>query len=198
MILKVKLFLSAACCILIFSNCFNSSSKKETTKVISDEEYLEQGQKIAMMTFSTLSSNLQKAMKEGGVSHAVKYCNIAASPLVDSLEQVYQATIKRTSLKIRNPKNQANQDERKQLESYQQKHDSGTTLKPVLQKSGDNITFYAPIHLMELCGKCHGTIGEKLSPEDYLTVQELYPSDNAINYKTGDLRGMWSISFRGK
>ena len=187
-----------SCCILLFANCFDSPTKKQSNKEVSDTAYIEQGQKIAMTTFATLSSNLQKAMKEGGVSEAVKYCNLAASPLVDSLEQIYHAEIKRTSLKTRNPDNDPTEGERIQLEEYQQQVDAGKGLKPIVQKTSSQTVFYAPISLMPLCEKCHGKLGEQLKIKDFETIQELYPSDKAINYKSGDLRGMWSISFHEK
>lgn len=150
-----------------------------------------------MATFTTLSSNLQKAMKAGGVPNAVKYCNIAASPLVDSLEQLYQVSIKRTSLKVRNPNNQPTEQERQQLQSYQEQFGAGKELKPVIHKIANQTAFYAPIHVMPLCQKCHGKVGEQLMEKDYELIRELYPSDRAINYKSGDLRGMWRITFRG-
>ncbi|MFK8101564.1 MAG: DUF3365 domain-containing protein [Saprospiraceae bacterium] len=188
-------FIVVACCILLFSNCFDPAPSKNTTKETAVSIYIEQGQKIARMTFATLSSNLQKAMKEGGVSNAIKYCNIAASPLVDSLTQLHKVGIKRTSLKIRNPNNRPTEKERAQLLDYQQQFDAGQALKPIVQKKNNQIAFYAPIHVMPLCGKCHGQLEKELVEKDYETIQELYPLDKAINYNSGDLRGMWSITF---
>jgi len=51
---------------------------------------------------------------------------------------------------------------------------------------------------MPLCEKCHGKIGSTLKEADYASIKSLYPEDMAIGYKTGDLRGMWSISFLEK
>lgn len=194
----MKYFIAVGLTILLLSNCSDTSSKKELQSETSESSYLEEGQTIANATFVRLSGNLQKAMKEGGVSNAVKYCNMAASPLVDSLEQLYKVKIKRTSLKVRNQKNIPNKNESKQLQVYQKDFESGADLKPVVQEFADQINFYAPIHVMPLCKKCHGKIGEDILEEDYATIQELYPSDKAINYDSGDLRGMWSITFSGK
>lgn len=191
----MKYLIVVACCILLFSNCFDTATDKQVAKENSENTYLEQGQKIARMTFATLSSNLQKAMKAGGVSNAVAYCNLAAAPLVDSLAQIYNVSIKRTALKVRNPNNQPTEQERQQLQSYHKQFDAGKQLKPVVQKLANQIAFYAPIHVMPLCQKCHGTLGEELLEQDYETIQRLYPLDRAINYSSGDLRGMWSIVF---
>ena len=134
-------------------------------------------------------------MQEGGVPNAVKYCNIAASPLVDSLEQIHNVKIKRTSLKVRSNNNQPTAQEKQQLQKYQEAFDNGQALKPIVNEIASQATFYAPIHVMPLCQKCHGTVGEELLKDNYELIQSLYPSDSAINYKSGDLRGMWSITF---
>lgn len=191
----MKYFFITACCIFLLSNCFDTTTNQQTEIEPTPDTYIEQGQKIAMATFTTLSSNLQKAMNEGGVLNAVEYCNIAASPLVDSLEQVHNVKIKRTSLKVRNPNNQPTKQERQQLQNYQKEFDAGKELTPQIHKLAPTTTFYAPIHVMPLCQKCHGKLGGQLIQKDYELIQSLYPSDRAINYKSGDLRGMWSITF---
>jgi hypothetical protein len=181
--------------ILLMSSCSENATSQNETTVDIDDAYIAKGKTIAASTFSILGSNLQKAMKEGGVQNAVKYCNLAASPLVDSLMQVHQASIKRTSLKTRNPKNQPTKEERIQLEKYQKQYETGAVLKTVSQKSNKRITFYAPIYVMELCQKCHGKIDESLKKEDFAFIRDIYPTDEATNYSAGDLRGMWSITF---
>ena len=44
-----------------------------------------------------------------------------------------------------------------------------------------------------LCLKCHGQISNGLDSSAYEVIQQRYPSDRAIGYSLGDLRGMWSI-----
>jgi len=182
-------------CILLLANCFETNTQKSTSMSITDEAYIEQGKKIAAATFSTLGRNLQAAMKEGGVSNAVKYCNLTASPLVDSLEQVYKVEIKRTSTKLRNPQNKANKSEMEQLIAYENQIKAGEKLGPILHDVNNHKVFHSPIHVMPLCEKCHGKKGETLNATDYTTIKELYPEDMAIGYTNGDLRGMWSITF---
>lgn len=194
----MKYFFLVACAVILFSNCFDPPSKKPQKAKDSQIDFLAEGKKIASLTFLTLSSNLKKAMEEGGVSKAVQYCNLAATPLVDSLEQEYGVEIKRTSLKVRNPTNTPTKDEEKQLLTYQEEKDAGQELKPVLIEKENRRLFHAPIVLMDLCQKCHGTVGEDILSEDYATIQALYPSDQAIGYKSGELRGMWSIAFAKK
>ena len=95
---------------------------------------------------------------------------------------------------MRNPDNLPTDEERRQLQSYQQDFDAGNELNPVVNHADGNTSFYAPIYVAPLRQKCHGELGGELVEEDYNTILNLYPSDRAINYYAGDLRGMWSIS----
>lgn len=160
------------------------------------EKYREQGNEIVARTFSTLSSNLQKAMKEGGVTYALEFCNVQAYPLTDSIADLHNVSIKRTSHKVRNPDNKPNDEERQMLDEFL------TTLKnhgeypePEVHKSGNKIHFYAPITLAPQCTSCHGKVGEQISEENYDVIKELYPDDEATGFKPGEIRGMWSLTF---
>lgn len=184
---------------ILSAGCASSGSDEETAAELTEEQkeaYLQQGKAIATATFAELSGQLQVAMKEGGVPHAVRYCNTVAYPLVDSLSEVHNADIRRTSLLIRNPKDAPTTREREQLEAYASAKKAGDPLQPVVKAvSAEEIAFYAPISMQPLCLKCHGQLGETLAEEDYAVIKEKYPSDEAIGYQAGDLRGMWSITF---
>lgn len=172
--------------------------KNEEAPILTDEEkkmYLKHGSNIAGAAFVALSMNLKEALNEGGVQNAISYCNLAASPLIDSLQYQYDAEIKRTSLKIRNPENKPNSKELEQLEKYKELVESNMNLAQQVIKDDNKIHFYAPIYTMPLCGNCHGKLGESLTIEDNELIKELYPNDQAIGYETGVWRGMWSITF---
>lgn len=159
--------------------------------------YIEKGKAIAGATFAALSGNLQAAMQEGGVSNAISYCNVQAYPLTDSLSQQHQATIRRTTLKPRNPKNAPDAAERAELEVYAQSVSKGEALGPNVELIDEQtVAFYAPIKMNAFCLQCHGKLGETLAEENYAAIKEHYPNDAAIGYMDGDLRGMWSIRFR--
>lgn len=197
--MKYTIFLALLVNVLLFSACENSNTPPKSTDQgqINHDVILGKGQQIAAATFKTLSGNLQKAMKEGGVSNAVKYCNLAAMPLVDSLSKVHDADIRRTSLKVRNPKNQPTPAELAQLQAYEKQSQAGEKLTTVVKEiDAHTVAYYAPISIMPLCEKCHGEIGNTLLEKDYEVVQKLYPEDKAIGYMSGDLRGMWSITFK--
>ncbi len=193
--LSALLLLTAAC-----TNQGSSGSGQESEPVLTEQQkqaYLEKGQDISMATFSALSSQLASALRESGVEGAVEYCNLVAYPLVDSLSAVHDATIRRTSFKVRNPKDAPTAQERAVLEEYHAREAAGQSPEArVVKLNGKQIAYYAPIRIQPLCLQCHGKLGESLKEEDYAIIKELYPKDEAIGYENGDLRGMWSITFR--
>lgn len=161
--------------------------------------FLQEGQKIAAISFGVLGGRLQNALAEGDVPYAIQYCNLAAMPIMDSLSQAHNVSIKRTSLKPRNSKNAPTVEERSTLELFEKQLQKGNKLTPITKPFGkSDQVFYAPIFVNDLCLKCHGERGTTLSEENYAHILDKYPNDKAVDYKVGDLRGMWSITFYSK
>ncbi|MCF8246945.1 MAG: DUF3365 domain-containing protein [Saprospiraceae bacterium] len=182
--------------VLFLAQC--TSDKSGGQQLTPDEEkaYLEKGKAIAESTFAALSGKLATAMEEGGVEGAVQYCNLAAMPLVDSLSKANNATIRRTSQKPRNPLDAPSEWEAEILAGFQQSTAKGEKAMPRLKILDNNkVAFAAPIILQPLCMKCHGTVGTDIAEADYAIIKKLYPKDEAVGYKPGELRGMWSIVF---
>ena len=161
---------------------------------------LDLGQQIANVSQKTLAANLKSAITTKGASEAIQFCNVAAMPLVDSLSLQYQATIRRVSFRVRNPKNQPDSLENEILEAYQDNLEKMLPLQPNVQQMDDRTLLYTqPILLNNpLCLQCHGQVGSEIKKEDYDLLKKLYPQDSAINHQTGDLRGMWSIKLSKK
>ncbi|MCP3928451.1 MAG: DUF3365 domain-containing protein [Bacteroidetes bacterium] len=170
----------------------------ETSQNLSEEEtasYLKKGQSIASGTFTVLSGKLQSALKENGVQGALEYCKLTAFPIVDSLSEAHNAEIRRTSLKVRNPQDAPDEIEKTILDKFHKMELKGESIKPIVQREGENVAFYAPIRILPLCTQCHGEVGEGLTQENNNFIQSLYPEDKAIGYAENDLRGIWSIRF---
>lgn len=183
-------------------SCDNSSNesqtKKSDTSTLSQEEmemYLTKGKTIAKEAFLTLSSNLKTKMNEGGVVNAVEYCNMAAYPLTDSIAKANNATLRRVSVKNRNSMNTPDEVEMGVIDGYKELMAADEKLKPVIINEDGNVRFMAPILLKPACLSCHGTPEKHISTSDLAFIRDLYPNDEAINFSTGDLRGIWSITF---
>ncbi len=189
---------------LLFAGFACESAPKEeaeqsTTEQLTEaerSEYIDKGKQITQATFAELSGQLSQAIEEGGVPNAIKYCNVVAYPLVDSLSQVHDAVIRRTSLKVRNPKDAPTEAEKVMLQTYHERAGAGEEPKPhVKQLEEGRIAFYAPIKIQPLCLNCHGKVGKDVKQEHYDLIKQLYPEDEATGYELGELRGMWSITF---
>ncbi|MBK8705186.1 MAG: DUF3365 domain-containing protein [Saprospiraceae bacterium] len=121
---------------------------------------------------------------------------MTALPLLDSLSKANNATIRRTSLKVRNTANAPTPWEKEILMQYEAQAQQNAALQPIVKALNDNeVAFAAPITVLPLCMKCHGKPGETMNTADHEAIKKTYPADQAIGYAEGDLRGMWSIVF---
>lgn len=159
---------------------------------------IQRGRSIVAETFSLLSSNLQSAIQSGGVSNALPFCSLAASPLTAGMAEKHGVTLRRVTHKARNPSGKADATELAILNSFETALAAGNSTNPppplATNLAAGQATFFAPIVLNnELCLKCHGEPGTDIAPEDVAVIRELYPADEATGFKLGQLRGAWRI-----
>lgn len=177
--------------LLFFASCQEGLSTKEK------ENYTAKGKEIAQATFKRMAGEVEKNMKEGGVSQAAPFCNAHASDLTVEMEEKYNVTIKRTSQKLRNEANAPTEEELLVLKQFETSINDGIALKPNVTLDEKGLPhFYAPILLKDKCVACHGVLGETMKHETDSIIKVLYPNDKAVGFKEGDLRGMWSITFK--
>lgn len=182
--------------ILVFASLFTIAACNNTPKTAAWDAtpYRERGLEIASITQTTMSTQLKKALEEGGVPNAVQYCNLAAYPIADSLSKIHNATIRRVTDKPRNLNSAMTAHEQEIFNQFKSQWKDNQQVAPIIEQlQNSEVAFYAPIGIQALCTKCHGRLGETLTPGNYAAIQKLYPEDQAIGYAEGDLRGMWSI-----
>jgi len=185
---KIALILVA---LFILSSCSKSLSKKEV------EKYTIQGKEIAQATAKKLGGSLVEKMKDGGVKEAVPFCNTKAISLTDEMANKFDVTIKRTSHLLRNENNKPNDEEVVVINNYRDLIENGKKLKPVVELDNNgNPHFYAPIILQKKCLACHGEVGIDVTKKSDSIIESHYPKDLATGFKEGDLRGIWSITFK--
>jgi len=187
--LLITLFIAISC------NQQSSSNKSISFELTNEKETLEMGNELSALTFKKMSTVLKSKMKAGGVHEAVFYCNKKAFPLLDSISSANGVSIKRVSFKYRSPANQPDSLETIVLNNYQLAIDNKQEIAPLVYSNSSTNRYFSPIKTKALCLSCHGTPGENMAESDYAVIKENYPDDKAINYKTDDLRGMWSIAF---
>lgn len=159
---------------------------------------LKEGRQLADTAQAALLNRLQTIIAERGITEAVEYCSTAALPLLDSVASE-GVNIRRTSLRIRNPKDAPDTLEYQLLDAYAYSAENQQQLNDNLQPLGDTAYLYTkPIMMASpLCLNCHGTENE-IAAETRQRLMELYPKDEATGYALGDFRGMWSIKIPKK
>jgi hypothetical protein len=159
---------------------------------------VQRGKAIAAETFGLLSSNLQTALQSGGVSNALPFCALTASPLTTGIAAKHGVTLKRVTHQARNPAAKASATELAVLQSFASALTASTNPPPPFATNliAGQATFFAPIVIAnELCLKCHGEPGKDISAENLAIIQQHYPQDEATGFKLGQLRGAWRIDF---
>ncbi|EPR69667.1 Tll0287-like domain-containing protein [Cyclobacterium qasimii] len=165
------------------------------------EHAMEWGNEISMEAQKALMGVLQKAIQENGPENAVGFCNIEALEITKKVADKYNVNIRRVSVKNRNSKNSPNEKEKELLGAYAYNQDNGLENPPNIQKleDGQVLLYTKAITIPNgLCLNCHGAPGTDIKESTLEKIQSLYPEDKAINYKVGDLRGMWSIALPKK
>lgn len=183
--------------LIVLIACVEQKKSESFTDQQLKDAVLAEGNRIAAIAQKTLGGQLKKAMGEGGPQYAVQFCNTAAFPILDTLTAGLDVKIKRASLRLRNPEDAPDDNERKILEQYQQSLDRQSELQPHVEfPNKRQILFAKPILLNNpLCLNCHGAVGTEVNDATHALIKSLYPEDNAVNHKIGDLRGIWSITF---
>jgi hypothetical protein len=158
---------------------------------------LERGRAIAGQAFALLSTNLARALAEGGLTNALPYCSARAYPLTEQVAATNRVRLRRLTHKPRNPTNAPAAGELAVLRGFQLALGRGETPAPVVRATASNtVVFYSPIVITNpLCLQCHGVPGRDLSPATLALLQTLYPQDQATGFQLGDLRGAWRVEF---
>ena len=179
---------------------FHSQEIKKVLEADIISAGLDRGNTIANKVQQILGMTLKTKIEDEGIEAALKYCNLNAYPIVDSLSIAYAAQIRRVSQKNRNPRNYPDSVETVFLEAYQYSIDQGGQVSENIQEIDDDYLLYTrPILIGDpLCLKCHGELQVDITTGTEKLIKELYPDDRATGFRIGKLRGMWSIRLEKK
>jgi hypothetical protein len=174
---------SALAALLLLSSC--GDSQKPTASVPDDAAVAEIGVSVAKSLMESLGGQLKAALEAGGPVAAIEVCRSVALPLTaaaaDSREGV---SVRRTTLKPRNPANAPDETDREVLEAMA----AAETPQPAIRREGAAARYYQPLVVQETCLKCHGE-PTSFPAELRETLALRYPDDAATGYALGDLRG---------
>lgn len=151
----------------------------------------------AIKDFQTqLKTALLSAMKAGGPVEAIAVCKDVAPTIAQQISQQYNLDIRRTSLKVRNPDNQADAWETAILKLLQTRLEAGEPFQKlvfsehVTDSTGTQWRMLKAIPTSKVCLTCHGS---KIAKPVQAKLNELYPDDQATGFKLGDIRGAFSV-----
>lgn len=187
--MKPYTLLAAGCALTLIG-----ALQAETT----EDANVAEAKSIVMEFFNTLMGELQTAIKDGGQSGAVIVCNARAPLIAAELSQQTGWDVGRTSLKLRNPSQNAPDDwEKAVLLEFEQRKSDGEDVKTMayaetIEADGEKtFRFMKAIPIANECIGCHGT---DIEPEVASAIAIAYPDDQATGYALGDVRGAFTLS----
>jgi hypothetical protein len=143
-----------------------------------------------------MRNKLAESMLKNGPAGAIDVCAKDVPIILYRIEQELGVSIKRTSLKVRNPRNAPDPVEKELLESLAASRNAEASLPPGVTPFPNNRQrFFKTITIEQTCLKCHGepaAMHERVRRK----IAETYPGDRATGYKVGDLRGIISVTVK--
>ncbi len=163
-----------------------------------EQQQFEKEAQAAIKEFaSSLKTALLSAMQDGGPVEAVAVCNLIAPTLAAEMTKKHGLDISRTSLKIRNPQNEADEWETSVLQQFETRLKSGEAIQSltfsekVKTDTGQQWRMMKAIPTDKVCLACHGT---KIAPPVQANLDKYYPDDMATGFKLRDIRGAFTVS----
>lgn len=163
------------------------------------ERAVDLGEKVTQRLRYALGRRLMKAMARGGPAAAVNLCATEAQRITAQINRglTQGIRVKRTSAKLRNPKNAPDAAERRALARFaaraKKKQPLGHLLDRETTPNGVVHRYYQPIRVSGLCLRCHGP-ANKIPAAVRAILSKRYPRDQATGYRQGDLRGIFSVT----
>jgi hypothetical protein len=160
----------------------------------SPEAAIEKAQESVRRLAQALLSELTRALDAGPPEQAVRVCHQVAQQMTEELAAKQGLHLRRTALRVRNPKNAPDEFERRALEAWSSAETAPQPRHEVVStaQGGRELRYLQPILLQPLCTACHGP-AEEISPEVRAALAELYPEDRATGFRPGELRGAVSV-----
>ena len=163
--------------------------------VLENDPYRLKSNELIKNTFDTLKSTLLKAIETDNIQTAIGVCNLKAAALTSAyLEDGME--IRRTSNRYRNPENAPTALEKTQLDYLKKMALQNIDItESLISDVEGNTHYFKSIFVQPLCLNCHGSPEQHIMPSTVAKLDELYPSDNAKNYRENEFRGVWHVTF---
>ena len=133
-----------------------------------------------------LSTRLLQELRTGGLAQAIAVCRDEAPALTAETVRALGVRVGRTSHRLRNPRNTAPAWAERLVAAGANR--KAASVEPAVVDLGDRVGVLRPIPTMAMCLRCHGPV-EELSSDVKTFLARSYPTDRAVAFEEGDLRG---------
>jgi hypothetical protein len=157
-----------------------------------------EARKVAGSVPPKLLAVLTEEIGKNGPEGAILVCRDKAPQLAKAASDETGWSVRRVSLRNRNPRAVPDGWERAALEDFDRRAASGesaTTLEKaeiVTEGGTQSYRYMRALPTQPLCLNCHGS-PEQLTPAVLEKLKALYPDDKAVGYRPGDIRGAITI-----
>jgi hypothetical protein len=164
----------------------------------SEQKQFEKDAQVAIKALAdSMKKALMAAMQDGGPVEAVSVCKLIAPTLAAEISKQHGLDIRRTSLKVRNPDNEADAWETDVLQRFETRLASGEAIQKLSfsekvedDKAPAQWRMMKAIPTDKVCLSCHGS---KIAAPVQAVLDQHYPNDMATGFKLGDIRGAFTV-----
>ena len=160
------------------------------------EQAMVEARQISSELADKVRGLLLKEIEKGGLAGAMKVCSEMAQNITREFNARSGHTVRRVSLRYRNPWNIPDEYERRKLEELDllnKKKEMKNEYGEVVDEGGHKyLRYMKPLVALPLCINCHGP-KENISADVKTILAEKYPEDRATGFIVGDLRGAISV-----
>lgn len=149
-----------------------------------------------------MSKNVKSKISQEGIYKAAEFCANESYKKIEEFNTTlaHNVSIKRVSLKNRNPNSYPQDDEKKILEAFDliEKSDAYLPSEIVqMNEQGDYKIYFPSTMSSKSCKSCHGA-KKGVNEEVYELFKSKYPNDKAFDFVSGQVRGAVVITVKQK
>jgi hypothetical protein len=158
---------------------------------------LERARQAATALAEQIRGLLGEELAKGSFAGAVEACSTKAQAATQDFAGRERISIRRVSLKQRNPGNAPDAWEAARLRELERRQAGGTMPAEVHEEAVvegvRSLRYLRPITIQPMCLSCHGP-DEQIPAEVKNVLRSRYGGDQATGYKAGNLRGAISVT----
>jgi hypothetical protein len=172
------------------------SNAEQRTQDPKTQQAMVEARQISSELADKVRGLLLKEIEIGGLAGAVRVCSEMAQNITREFNARSGHTVRRVSLRYRNPWNIPDEYERRKLEELDllnKKKEMKNEYVEVIDEGEQKVLRYMrPLVALPICINCHG-LKENISADVKTILSEKYPDDRATGFLVGDLRGAISV-----